>query len=84
MTVNRQKIAIVTGANGGVGYGICQRLLESQPDVKLVMACRNLSKATKAKASLLYYYPNSDIEIEQVDVGSAKSVFHFCTSINSK
>jgi 17beta-estradiol 17-dehydrogenase/3beta-hydroxysteroid 3-dehydrogenase len=84
MTLEKRKIAIVTGANNGVGYGVCQRLAESNENIKIVMACRNIGKATQARDSLLSHYPGTDVEIEQLDVGNAKSVFNFCAAINSK
>ncbi|KAI9361493.1 hypothetical protein BD770DRAFT_317288 [Pilaira anomala] len=72
-----QKIAIVTGANGGIGYGICQRLLETEGDsITLVMACRNPSRAANAKEKLLLEFPSANIDIELVDVGSVKSVMY--------
>jgi 17beta-estradiol 17-dehydrogenase/3beta-hydroxysteroid 3-dehydrogenase len=80
-----QKVAIVTGANGGVGFGICQRLLESNGEsLTLVMACRNPARANKAKESLLQQFPFAHIDIEIVDVGSTKSVLSFCAAISDK
>lgn len=80
-----QKIAIVTGANGGIGYGICQRLLETEGDsITLVMACRNPSRAANAKEKLLLEFPSANIDIELVDVGSVKSVMAFSTAIKEK
>ncbi|KAG1441261.1 hypothetical protein G6F56_011563 [Rhizopus delemar] len=79
------KVAIVTGANSGVGYGVCQRLLETEGDnLTLVMACRNLTRATTAKEALLKQFPFAHIAIELVDVSSMKSVFNFSKNINEK
>ncbi|KAI8639728.1 hypothetical protein BD408DRAFT_420990 [Parasitella parasitica] len=78
-------IAIVTGANGGVGFGICQRLLESDgKDLTLVLACRNPARANKAKERLLNQFPFANIDIELVDVGCTKSVLSFSTSIKCR
>lgn len=80
-----RKVAIVTGANGGVGFGICQRLLETENEtLTLVLACRNPSRANDAKERLLTQYPNADIDIELVDVSSVKSVLTFSEKINTK
>lgn len=80
-----RKVAIVTGANGGVGFGICQRLLETESEtLTLVLACRNPSRANDAKERLLTQYPNADIDIELVDVSSVKSVLAFSENINAK
>ncbi|KAI8968272.1 hypothetical protein BDF20DRAFT_827920 [Mycotypha africana] len=60
-----KKIAIVTGANAGVGFGICQRLIEAEGDsLTLVMACRNPARANKAKELLLRQFPTAKIDIE--------------------
>lgn len=80
-----QKVAIVTGANGGVGYGICQHLLETEGEsLTLVMACRNPSRAANAKERLLLEFPFANIDIELVDVGSVQSVMSFSGSITNK
>lgn len=80
-----QKIAIVTGANGGVGFGICQRLLEAEGEgLTLVMACRNPARANKARELLLSQFPTANIDIELVDVGCAKSVLSFSSAIKNK
>ncbi|KAG1443909.1 hypothetical protein G6F55_012506 [Rhizopus delemar] len=66
---NNYKVAIVTGANSGIGYGICQRLLEAEGDsLTLIMACRNLTRATLAKEKLIKQFPFAHINIELVDV----------------
>ncbi|KAF9425147.1 hypothetical protein BGZ94_007803 [Podila epigama] len=48
-----KKVAIVTGANTGVGYAIVQRLVEeSQEPLVVILACRNKQRAQEALASL--------------------------------
>ncbi|KAI9468265.1 MAG: hypothetical protein EXX96DRAFT_591511 [Benjaminiella poitrasii] len=79
------KIAIITGANSGVGFGICERLLESKGEsITLVMACRNELRAQKARQKLLDQFPFGHIDIELVDVGSVQSVLEFCSAIINK
>ncbi|KAI7880676.1 NAD(P)-binding protein [Lichtheimia hyalospora FSU 10163] len=70
----QQTVAIVTGANTGVGYGIVQRLLEKDCSIKIVMACRNLSRARHAQWSLLERFPTADIDIELVDLNNVPSL----------
>lgn len=86
MTVDKyEKVAIVTGANGGVGFGICQRLLkELGTSLTLVMACRNPTRAKSAREKLLNQFPFAHIDIELVDVGSVKSVINFTKAISDK
>ncbi|KAJ8655341.1 hypothetical protein O0I10_009030 [Lichtheimia ornata] len=80
----QRTVAIVTGANTGVGYGIVQRLLEKDCSIKIVMACRNLSRAKRAQSSLLEQFPFADIDIELVDLNSVRSVLEFCANIKAK
>jgi NAD(P)-dependent dehydrogenase (short-subunit alcohol dehydrogenase family) len=85
MGFENKKVAIVTGANGGVGYGICQHLLESEGEaLTLVMACRNPTRAHNARERLLEEFPFAHIDIELVDVGSVESVLSFSTAIINK
>ena len=55
---------LVTGANSGLGYSACKTFLSKGAAV--IMACRNLTKAEKAKKELLELYPNGKIDIVKV------------------
>ncbi|ORX56732.1 NAD(P)-binding protein [Hesseltinella vesiculosa] len=79
-----EQTAIVTGANSGVGYGIVQQLLQTNPDIQIVMACRNPDRASRARASLMEEFPTALIHVELVDVASATSVLSFCTAIKNR
>ena len=50
------KIAIVTGANAGLGFETTLGL--AQKGAKVIMACRNIAKAEKAKAAILNKVPD--------------------------
>ncbi|KAI9491457.1 hypothetical protein BDB00DRAFT_833093 [Zychaea mexicana] len=75
------KVAIITGANAGVGFGIIQRLLQEDKHISIVMACRNHTRASNARKSLLAEFPEANIDIKLVDVGSTISVFDFCKAV---
>ncbi|KAI9318127.1 hypothetical protein BX666DRAFT_1935026 [Dichotomocladium elegans] len=79
-----RKIAIVTGANSGVGYGIMQRLLDEDDDILIVMACRSFNRADRARQQLLQDHPFADVDIELVDTSNAKSVFQLCNNVKLK
>lgn len=66
------RIIIVTGANTGLGYETTLAL--AKKGAKVVMACRNLSKANAAKAKIEKEVPSADLEVMEVDLSSLKSV----------
>ncbi len=76
------KIAIVTGANSGLGQEITIGLAQKQ--IKVIMACRNIEKAESAKAGILKKVPTADIEIMELDLTSLKSVRKFAHSFSEK
>lgn len=76
------KVAIVTGANSGTGYGITYHL--AKHNCKVIMASRNQTRLEEAKAKLLKDLPNAQLELEVVDITDMTSIKEFCGRINSK
>lgn len=76
------RLAIVTGANIGLGYETALGLLRK--DLKVVMACRSLDKAQKAKEELLEEVPKGEIDIIQIDLSSLESVRAFAKNFLAK
>lgn len=72
------RVAIVTGANSGLGLEITRALAEAGAYV--VMACRNVDKAEAARASV----PGGDdhSEVRQVDLADLESVRAFAEGIS--
>lgn len=70
-----QKVALITGGNGGIGLALCGRLLKCHPSLRLILACRNFKKATVAKDALLLSRPQADVHIVVLDVSSVESVY---------
>jgi NAD(P)-dependent dehydrogenase (short-subunit alcohol dehydrogenase family) len=66
------KTAVVTGANGGLGFETAKQLAGSGAHV--VMAARNLEKADGAFAQIKAAYPEASLEIVELDLGSLASV----------
>ena len=64
------KIAIVTGANSGLGKEITIGL--AKKEIKVIMACRNQSKAELAKKEVLSQINDADIEIMLLDLNRLK------------
>ena len=69
------KVAIVTGANSGIGYEVSIGLLKK--DFEVIMACRNIQKARGAKSKILQMLPNAKITIMKVDTSSLDEVKKF-------
>jgi len=78
----KNKIAIVTGANAGLGYETTLGL--AKKEMTVVMACRNLEKAKSAKEKILKEVPSATLEIIQIDLSKLKSVRKFSTDFLSK
>jgi len=75
------KIAIVTGANSGIGYKITIGLIKKGFEV--VMACRNMQKAEEAKAKILQQYPRANINLMKIDTSSLKEVKKFANQFQT-
>ena len=71
----RGKIAIITGANSGIGYETALEL--AKKDATVVMACRNMLAAEKAKNEILGIYPKAQVTAMSLDLSSLNSVRDF-------
>jgi NAD(P)-dependent dehydrogenase (short-subunit alcohol dehydrogenase family) len=69
------KVAIVTGANSGIGYQTTLGLVKK--DVDVIMACRNLQKAEEAKAKILQLHPKARITSMMLDLSSLNDIKNF-------
>jgi NAD(P)-dependent dehydrogenase (short-subunit alcohol dehydrogenase family) len=72
------RIAIVTGANVGLGYETALAL--AGKGCSVVLACRNIEKAEAAKASILAQHPKATIDCMALDLASLKSVRRFAAT----
>jgi len=66
------RVAVVTGANGGLGLESARALAASGAHV--VMAVRNQSKAATAVADITATVPKASLELVPLDLGSLESV----------
>ena len=66
------KVAVVTGANGGLGLASAKALAGKGAHV--VMAARNQAKAAHARDEILGAHPSASLEIVELDLGSLASV----------
>jgi len=76
------KVAVVTGANGGLGLASAKALAGSGAHV--VMAARNQAKAADAHAEIRAAHPDASLEIVELDLGSLASVATAAKKIAAK
>lgn len=73
------RVAIVTGANGGLGLETARDL--ALKGAHVVMAVRNQEKAKRAFDDITETAPDSSLEIRELDLGSLDSVRDFADSV---
>jgi NAD(P)-dependent dehydrogenase (short-subunit alcohol dehydrogenase family) len=66
------KVAVVTGANGGLGLEVTREL--ARKGAHVVMAARDQSKAHAALADVVATVPDGSVELVELDLGSLASV----------
>jgi NAD(P)-dependent dehydrogenase (short-subunit alcohol dehydrogenase family) len=75
------RIAIVTGANSGLGLSVAREL--AQHGAHVVMACRNLEKGQAALQEVERAAPSAELELVQLDLASLESVEAFANAYRS-
>lgn len=76
------KVAIVTGANSGTGYGITYHL--ANRGCKVIMASRNEAKLEEAGIALKKEVPNAELELEILDLTSLSSIKNFTSRVTER
>ena len=80
MTDIRNRVAVVTGANTGLGFETSLGLAKRQYAV--VLACRSESKAREAAARIRKEVPSSDLETLPLDLIDRDSVSRFAVEFS--
>jgi len=72
-------IAVVTGANKGIGYAIVEQLLLHPTKYSVFLTSRDTQRGEEAMANLLKKYPEfkNRLHYHQLDVSSSKSIDNF-------
>lgn len=76
------KVAIVTGANSGIGYETAKALAAKGATV--ILACRNLEKAAVAQENIQQTVNNAQLEVMQIDLADLQSVHDFAETFKKK
>ncbi len=66
------RVAIVTGANSGIGYETALALVKK--GVEVIMACRDIQKAEEAKQKMLHDHPTAQLKPMMLDLSSLADV----------
>jgi NAD(P)-dependent dehydrogenase (short-subunit alcohol dehydrogenase family) len=66
------RVAVVTGANTGLGYHTAAAL--AQAGARVVLAVRNLEKGNLALARIVAAHPTADVTLQELDLSSLASV----------
>lgn len=76
------KLAVVTGATGGLGFETALGLAEA--GAKVILVGRNDTKGKEALEKIKSTCPAADIIFEKADLGSLKSIKEFCGRFNAQ
>lgn len=69
---------IITGANSGLGFETAKKIAKNK-DYEIILACRNIDKANKAKKEIISETNNNNIIVMEIDTSSLESVRNFAT-----
>lgn len=75
------RVAVVTGANVGLGYETAREL--ARKGAAVVMACRNTEKAERAAARLRAEQPSARLEVSRLDLADLASVRAFADRLGA-
>jgi NAD(P)-dependent dehydrogenase (short-subunit alcohol dehydrogenase family) len=76
------RVAVITGANSGLGYETASALAEHGAHV--VLAVRNLDKGKDAAALIAKRNPNADVVLQELDLTSLDSVRAAASQLRSE
>jgi protochlorophyllide reductase len=77
----RDKVALVTGANSGLGYVIASELARAGATV--LLGCRNQQKANDARDRILSTSGASNVEVLDLDLANLSSVANAASTLNT-
>ncbi|XP_053407880.1 retinol dehydrogenase 11-like isoform X2 [Mercenaria mercenaria] len=76
------KVAVVSGANTGIGYFTA--LDFARRKARVILACRDLKKGQEAVDKIKSSTGNNDVVVMKLDLSSFQSVRNFATMINKQ
>ncbi|MEN3611425.1 SDR family oxidoreductase [Plantactinospora sp. ZYX-F-223] len=76
------KLAVVTGANSGIGFGVSHRLARAGAEV--ILAVRDEAKGNRAIAEIRAEVPAAKLTLQHLDLTSLASVAAFGTALTER
>ena len=73
------RVAVVTGANGGLGLETAREL--ARKGAHVVLAARNQDKAETTRRDLLTEIPNASLEVRRLDLASLESIHELAADV---
>lgn len=80
--MSKKGAIIITGANGGVGAAATEALVRKGESV--IMACRNLEKASAVRRQILSRIPEAELQMEELRLDSFASVRDFAARMQER
>ncbi|MFE9442626.1 oxidoreductase [Streptomyces sp. NPDC006602] len=72
------RVAVVTGANSGIGYVTAREL--ARRGARVVLACRSEARGTAAGDRMVAEVPGAEVELARLDLGDLASVRRFAAA----
>jgi NAD(P)-dependent dehydrogenase (short-subunit alcohol dehydrogenase family) len=80
MPSQQGRVAVVTGANSGLGYQLSEAL--AMKGARVIMACRDLRKGEEACSQIIRQHPHVEPEVMELDLSDLASVSAFAERLN--
>jgi len=77
-----KRLAIITGADGGMGRWITQALAKER--IEIIMACRDINNAQLVADTVRKATNNGNIEIRKIDLSDMSSVCEFIQTLRTE
>ena len=77
---NNLKTIIFTGCSNGLGLETVKKIAKNFKNYRIIMACRNLTKANSVKEEIVKESQNNNLIVMEIDTSSLESVKNFVTN----
>lgn len=76
------RTVIITGANSGLGLETAKKIANASKEYRVILACRNIVKAKKAREEIISESGNENIITMELNTASLESVRRFVAEYN--